>query len=216
MKSDLEIKQDVIAEMKWEPSINAAAIGVEVADGVVTLAGSVDSFAEKWDVEEVVRRVSGVKALAIDIKVNLPGDSLRSDGDIARSAVNVLEWTTYVPDNSVKVLVEDGFITLKGKVDWEYQRRAAVNSIRNLMGVKGVSDQLVITSKVSVNSIRKDIQSALERGASSDSARIEVSVNGGDVTLSGNVRSWSERYLARHAAWGTHGVCSVIDNMVVG
>lgn len=215
MKTDLEIKQDVIAEMKWEPSINAAGIGVEVTDGVVTLAGYVDSFAEKWDVEEVARRVSGVKALAIDIKVNLPGESKRADGDIARSAVNVLEWIAYVPDNSVKVLVEDGYITLTGKVDWEYQRRAAVNSIRNLMGVKGVSDQLKITSKVSVNSIRTDVQSALERGARSDSDQIQVTVDGGEVTLTGNVRSWSERYLARHAAWGTSGVSNVLDNMIV-
>ena len=126
MKTDAQVQQDVIAELKWEPSINAAQIGVEVKDGIVTLAGHVSSYAEKWDAERAAQRVSGVKALAVEMDVKLPGSSKRNDADIARSAKDVLQWTTYLPKDRVKVMVEKGWITLSGDVDWEYQRRAAV------------------------------------------------------------------------------------------
>jgi osmotically-inducible protein OsmY len=215
MKTDAQLQQDVIAELKWEPSVNAAQIGVEVKNGIVTLAGHVDSYAEKYDAERAAQRVAGVKALAIEMDVTLPGSSKRNDSDIARSAENVLEWMTYLPKESVKVKVEGGWITLSGEVAWEYQRQAAVSAVRYLMGVTGVSDQIAIRPKVSLDAVKSDIEAALKRRAKSEAREISVKVQGADVTLSGIAHSWSERDLARHAAWGTPGVRKVVDNMTV-
>ena len=216
MKTDTQLQQDVIAELKWEPSVNAAQIGVEVKDGIVTLAGHVSSYAEKWDAERAAQRVSGVKALAIEMDVKLAGSSKRTDADIARSAGNVLEWATYLPKDSVKVMVESGWITLSGEVDWEYQRQAAAKGVRYLMGVTGVSDQIVLKNpKVSLSAVKSEIEAALKRRATADAQKISVEVHGADVTLTGKVHSWSERDLARHSAWGTSGVQNVVDNMTV-
>ncbi len=215
MKSDSQVQQDVIAELDWEPSVNAAQIGVEVKDGVVTLAGHVASYAEKWDAERAAQRVAGVKALAIEIDVTLPGASRRNDVDIARSVDNVLEWMTSLPTGRVKVMVEGGWITLSGEVDWQYQRQAAADGVRHLMGVTGVSDEIAIRPKVSLCALKSDIEAALTRRAKADAQRISVKVAGADVTLSGTVDSWSERELARHAAWGTPGVWNVVDNITV-
>ena len=213
MKTDAQLQQDVIAELKWEPSVNAAQIGVEVKDGIVTLAGHVSSYAEKWNAEHAVQRVAGVKGLAIEMDVTLPGSSNRNDADIARSANNVLQWMTYLPKDSVKVMVENGWITLSGEVDWEYQRQGVEGAVRYLMGVKGVSNQMAIKPKVSLSAVKSEIEAALKRRAKSDARNISVSVHGGDVTLAGTVHSWSERELARQSAWGTPGVRSVVDNM---
>jgi osmotically-inducible protein OsmY len=215
MKTDAQLQQDVIAELNWEPSVNAAQIGVEVKDGIVTLAGHVNSYAEKFDAERAAQRVSGVKALAIEMDVTLAGSSKRNDADIARSAENVLEWMTYLPKDSVKVKVEGGWITLTGELGWEYQRQAATSAVRYLMGVTGVSDQITIKPKVSLVAVKSDIEAALKRRAQSDAQEISVKVHGADVTLSGIAHSWVERDLARHAAWGTPGVRKVVDKMTV-
>jgi osmotically-inducible protein OsmY len=215
MKTDTQLQHDVIAELKWEPSVNAAQIGVEVKDGIVTLAGHVSSYAEKWDAERAAQRVSGVKALAIEMDVKLSGSSKRTDADIARSAENALQWTTFLPKDRVKVMVESGCITLSGEVDWEYQRQAAAGGVRYLMGVTGVSNQIAIKPKVSVSVVKSDIEAALKRRALADAQKISVEVRGADVTLTGTVHSWSERDLARHSAWGTPGVRNVVDNITV-
>jgi osmotically-inducible protein OsmY len=215
MKTDAQLQQDVIAELKWEPSVNAAQIGVEVKDGVVTLAGHVSSYAEKYDAERAAQRVAGVKALAIEMDVTLPGSSKRNDADIARSAENSIEWLTYLPIDSVKVKVEGGWITLSGGVDWDYQREAAFSAVRYLMGATGVSNQIVVKPKVSLSAVKSDIEAALKRRAKSDAQSISVKVQGADVTLSGTVHSWSERDLASNAAWGAPGVRKVVNNMTV-
>ena len=215
MKTDSQLQQDVIAELKWEPSVNAAQIGVEVKDGIVTLAGHVGSYAEKWDAERAAQRVSGVKALAIEMDVKLDGSSKRIDADIARSAQNALQWMTYLPKDSVKVMVEDGWITLSGEVEWEYQRQTAAGAVRYLMGVKGVSQNIAIKTKVSLSAIKSDIEAALKRRAHDDAQQIAVEVRGADVTLTGKVHSWSERDLAAHSAWGTPGVRNVMNNITV-
>ena len=215
MKTDTQVQQDVLAELKWEPSVNAAQIGVEVQDGIVTLAGHVSSYAEKWDAERAAQRVSGVRALAIEMDVKLPGSSKRNDADIARSVENALQWTTFLPKDSVKVMVEGGYVTLSGEVDWEYQRKSAERGVRYLMGVTGVSDQIAIKPKLSLSAVKSDIEAALMRGAKADAQKISVEVHGADVTLSGTVRSWWERDRARHSAWGTPGVRNVIDNIAV-
>ncbi|MFZ6815053.1 BON domain-containing protein [Undibacterium sp. Rencai35W] len=215
MKSDTQLQQDILAELDWEPSVDAAQIGVEVNDGVVTLAGHVSSFAEKWDAERAAQRVNGVKALAVEIDVKLPGDSKRNDSDIARTAENALDWMTYIPSESVKVMVEGGYITLSGEVDWEYQREAVTGRVRHLMGVTGVSDHIVVKPKVSLRAVKSDIEAALRRRAHADAQKIAVGVNGSEVTLTGTVQSWAERDLAKHAAWGTPGVNKVVDNIAI-
>jgi osmotically-inducible protein OsmY len=215
MKSDTQIQQDVIAELKWEPSVDAAHIGVEVHDGIVTLAGHVSSHAEKWDAERAAQRVSGVNGLAVEIDVKLPGSSKRDDADIARSAENVLQWTTYLPENSVKVMVENGWITLTGTVDWGYQRRYAVKAVRHLMGVTGVSDQIAVKPSEVANPIKSSIEAALKRRARDDEQNISVAVAGGDVTLTGTAYNWFDRELANRSAWGTPGVRHVTDNIAI-
>jgi osmotically-inducible protein OsmY len=215
MSTDAQVKQNVIAELEWDPSINAAQIGVEVKDGVVTLAGHVDSYADKWNAERAAQRVKGVKALAVEIDVKLPGTSERNDADIARAAENVLQWTNYLPQDSVKVMVEGGWITLSGELDWDYQRRIAVKAVRHLMGVTGVSDNVLVRPKVSMSDIKSDIEAALERRARADAKAISVAVNDSVVTLSGTVHSWTERDAVTDAAWNTPGVRNVIDNTII-
>jgi osmotically-inducible protein OsmY len=215
MKNDKQLQLDVIAELSWEPAINSTEIGVQVKDGVVTLSGQVGSYAEKIGAERAAMRVYGVKALAIDISVALAGLNARTDVDIARSAENVLSWTTYLPSDAVKIAVESGWITLSGTVDWEFQRQTAVNSVRYLMGVQGVNDQIVIKPKLTAAVVKADIESALKRRASNESATIAVRVDGSNVTLSGNTHSWAERELARNTAWAAPGVSKVVDNIVI-
>ena len=215
MKTDTQLQQDVIAELQWEPSVNAAQIGVEVKDGIVTLAGHVSSYAEKWSAEHAAQRVSGVKALAIEMDVKLPGSGKRTDADIARSVENTLQWNTALPRDGVKVMVEGGRVTLSGDVDWEYQRQAAAKAVRYLMGVTSVNNQIAIKPNVSLGAVKSEIEAALRRRAAADAKKISVEVRGGDVTLTGTVHSWSERDLARHSAWGTPGVRSVVDNLTI-
>lgn len=215
MKTDTQLQSDVIAELKWEPSISSEAIGVEVKDGIVTLAGHVNSYAEKVDAERATMRVSGVKALAVEMDVRLAGSSTRTDAEIARSVDNVLQWTTYLPKDAVKIKVESGWVTLSGELVWEFQRQTAVSAVRYLMGVKGINDQLVIKPAVSAPVVKADIEAALKRRAQRDANKISVSVHGTDVTLSGQVHSWSERELATHTAWGSPGVRSVVDKITL-
>ncbi|MGQ0622685.1 MAG: BON domain-containing protein [Panacagrimonas sp.] len=215
MKTDAQLQQDVMAELKWEPSIEATQIGVEVNGGIVTLAGHVDSYGDKFHAERAAQRVSGVKALTVEIEVKLPGPSKRTDVDIARSAENVLEWMTYPPKDGIKVMVESGWITLSGEVDWGYQRLAATTAVRYLMGVKGVSTNIEIKPKVALSAVKSEIESALKRRAKADAQDIKVLVNGNDVTLTGTVHSWSERELATDSAWGTPGVRNVVDKMTM-
>jgi osmotically-inducible protein OsmY len=215
MKTDAQIQQDVIAELKWEPSINAAEVGVEVKNGVVTLAGHVASYGEKWDAERAAQRVAGVKALAVEIDVALGGSSKRNDADIARSVENVLEWTSFLSKDPIKVMVENGWVTLSGEVLWDYQRQAAKLAVRYLMGVTGVSDQITIRNRVTSTNVKTDIEAALKRRASNEAQQITVAVTGDVVTLTGNVHNWAERDLVTHSAWCTPGVSNVVDNIKV-
>lgn len=213
MKTDLQLQQDVMAELKWEPAVHAEQIGVEVKDGIVTLAGHVDSFPAKWNAERAAQRVAGVKAVAVEIDVKLNGATERSDADVAHSCKNVLLWTTYLPKDSVKVMAEDGWVTLSGQVQWGFQRATATAAVRYLAGVRGVSDQITIKSTVAADVVKNDIEAALKRRAVSESNGIKVSVNGSEVTLSGKVPTWAERDAAGSAAWSSPGVSNVIDNI---
>lgn len=215
MKTDAVLQKDVIAELAWEPSVNSTQIGVEVTDGIVTLAGHVRSYTEKWNAERAAKRVLGVKGLAMEIDVTLPGTSARNDVDIARSAENILQWMSYLPKDYVKVTVEKGWLTLSGDVAWDYQRAAAEVAVHHLMGVTGVSNQITLRPRVSISVVEGDIEAALKRRAKANAPNICVVIHGTDVILSGTVHSLSERDLARHSAWSTPGVRNVTNNIIV-
>jgi len=215
MKTDSQIQQDVLNELTWEPSVNAASIGVEVKDGVVTLAGKVSNYGEKMAAEHAAQRVAGVMALAVELEVTLAGWPTRTDADIARSAETTLQWVTFLPRDSVKVMVEKGWVTLSGAVDWDYQRQNAVSAVRYLTGVKGITDNTTIKSAATSTHIKADIESSLERRFDSDDQDIVVSVQGGDVTLTGTVTSWWQRELARDSAWSAVGVRHVSDKLTI-
>ncbi|HEX5278174.1 MAG TPA: BON domain-containing protein [Fluviicoccus sp.] len=215
MKTDTQLQQDVMAELIWEPSVNASNIGVTVNNGIVNLNGHVDTYAEKSDAERTVMRVSGVQALSVNIDVRLPGLSIRTDADIALSVENALQWMTYTPKDRVHVMVENGSVTLTGELEWTYQRQAVLEAVRYLMGVTGINDQMTLTVKVSSAEVKTGIEAALKRRAHTDAASIQVVIQDTEVTLSGVAHSWSERDLARQAAWAAPGVTNVIDRMTV-
>ena len=212
---DLELKKSVESELNFEPSINAAEIGVAVKNGVVTLSGRVPSYWEKVSAERAAARVSGVKAVANELEVRLPGSSERTDEDIAQAAVDTLRWSVLVPQDRIKVKVSKGWITLEGKVDWQYQKSAAEKAVRKLYGVLGVSNLIEVKPQVSKAEVKTSIEAALKRLAEVDANRIRVDTEDGKVVLSGSVRSWFEREEAERAAWAAPGVRSVEDRIAI-
>lgn len=215
MKSDAELKADVTAELAWDPAINATNIGVMVKDGVVTLAGHLDTFSEKHAVERAVRRVSGVCAIALDLEVRLSPEHKRSDSDIAQAAMTALRLNSLVPDDKVKVEVEDGWITLTGEVDWGYQLASAEQCMRPLAGVRGINNLVTIKPRVKGNDIAAQIAAALTRQAAREAKYINVQVDGAVVTLNGKVHSMAEHDAALGAAFSAPGVSRVVDHLQV-
>jgi osmotically-inducible protein OsmY len=212
--SDLTLRQTVLDELEFEPSVDAAHIGVTVKDGVVTLSGHVSSYAEKVAAERAVRRVKGVQAIAQDIDVRYPEDQKTADDEIALRALNILRWSSVVPSGSVLVKVQDGWVTLSGQVNWQYQRSAAESQIRRLSGVKGVVNSIAIKPSVQPTDIRRKIEDALKRNAEIQAQAIRISVeDGGRVGLEGNVHDWRERQVAENAAWSVPGVVRVDDRL---
>jgi osmotically-inducible protein OsmY len=215
MKTDLQMQSDVQSELKWQPSVNTAQIGVSAKGGVVTLSGKVAHFAQKTAAEDAAKGVYGVKAVANEITVEVPSSSRRTDADIAAAALSALEWNNEVPKDKVKVLVTDGWVTLEGTVKWQYQKEAAELCVRYHMGVCGVSNLIDIKSRATVTGVKGKIEDAFRRHADLDSQKISVETSDGTVTLSGSVSSWSEREQADSAAWAAPGVTCVNDELVV-
>lgn len=215
-KKDSQLQQDVLDELNFEPSVDASQIGVTAKDGIVGLTGSVPSYVEKYHAVQAAERVSGVKAVTDELKVDLPSFHVRGDQDIAKAAVDALKWDLLVPADRIKLRVEEGWITLTGEVDYNYQRDEAESAVRNLTGVKGVINEVNIkTPSVSAPEVQSDIEKALRRSAEIDADNITVSVDAGKVTLTGTVSSWAERDDAERAAWSARGVTSVEDDIVI-
>jgi len=213
--TDRDLQNHVQYALDWDPSVDAADIGVTVDQGIVTLRGDVKTYAEKAAAERVALHVYGVKAVANDIEVRVIPNPQRTDSAIATATVNALSWDAQVPADRITVAVDHGWVTIKGEVEWHYQRTAAERAIRNLLGVVGVTNAVTVRPRVSTTDVASKIEAALKRSAEVDARRIHVSALDGKVTLSGNVRSWAERREAVEAAWGAPGVREIENRLAV-
>jgi osmotically-inducible protein OsmY len=214
MSNDTVLKESVLAELAWEPSVSAAHVGVTARDGVVTLTGHVTTYAEKYAAEAAVRRVKGVKAIAEEIEVKLSFDVKRTDEDIAAAIVSRMAWDSTIPKDSVKATVHEGWVTLTGEVTWRFEHDAAAQEVRKLWGVVGVTNEITVKSRVDTLNVLEDISRALHRSWF-DPSNVKVTADGGKVKLSGTVHSWSERALAGNTAWAAPGATVVENDLVI-
>jgi osmotically-inducible protein OsmY len=212
-RTDEQIQKDVLAELKWDARVQSTEIGVAVKDGVVTLTGWIDSYPKRWAAEEAAHRVRGVKAVANDIEVKLSSSSERTDADIAAAAVRALESDSLVSIDDLDVTVSKGWITLRGSVEWQFEKEDADRVVRRLTGVRGVTNLITVKPRVKPSELKQKIEQALVRSAETDAQRITVEMDGSKVILKGTVRSWPERKEAERAAWSAPGVTSV-DNRI--
>ena len=214
-RTDEEIQRDILEELKWDTRVRPNEIGVAVKDGIVTLTGWVDSYLKKMAAEEAAHRVRGVKAVVNDIEVRLPSSAERTDEDLAKAALNALQWQAGVPADKIDVTVSHGWVTLKGEVEYGYQKRLAERTVERLSGVRGVTNLIVVKPRLSSTDLKQNIEQALIRNAEMDAKRITVEVQGSKVILYGTVRSYAEKKAAEEAAWAAPGVSEVENHIVI-
>jgi len=216
MKTNLQLQLDVRDELEYEPAVDPAEIGVTAAnDGIVSLTGKVKSYAEKWAAVHAAERVERVRVVVDEIKVELLSPFERTDEDIARAVLNALKWDVLVPEERIKVHVEHGWIILKGTVDYKHEQIAVENAIRNMAGVKGITNHIKVTPVATPSEVKTKIENAMRRAAELDAHKIQVDVRGAKVILRGKVRSWAERNAAERAAWSAPGVTEVEDDLLI-
>jgi osmotically-inducible protein OsmY len=215
MRSDSDIERDVKDELQWDPDTDATDIAVSVKGGVVTLAGYVKSYSDKYEAEAAAKRIAGVRGVANDLEIRLPSVDERPDPDIARDAVAAIKAHLPISSENIKVVVQNGWVTLEGRVEWQYQRQTAENAVRRIKGVKGVTNLIQLKPRVQPEEVKKKIEEAFRRNAEVDANRIIVETNGSQVILKGTVRSWIEREEAERVAWSAPGVTSVDDRIIV-
>jgi osmotically-inducible protein OsmY len=215
MRLDADIERDVKEELQWNPDLDASNIAVAVKDGVVTLTGFVKSYTDKYEAEAAAKRVSGVVAVANDLEVRMPTVDERPDPEIARDAVAAIKSQLPISWQNIKVIVKNGWVTLEGEVEWQYQRQTAESAVRRIKGVKGVSNLVQLRPRTEPSEIKRKIMDAFRRNAEVDANRIVVETRGSEVILKGTVRSWIEREEAERVAWSAPGVTKVIDEIVI-
>jgi osmotically-inducible protein OsmY len=215
MKTNEQLQRDIMEELAWEPSIDEAAIGVSAHDGVVTLSGHVKTFAEKYAAVKAAKRVRGVQGLADDLEVRFASDIRHDDSDIATSALNALRTNVFVPKDAIKVSVNNGWLSLEGIVDWNYQKEHAAKAVRYLPGVRGLTNQIDVKSKIRAKDVQDQIRAALKRSSELEAEGITVRTQGDTVILKGTVRSWAEKNAAERAAWSALGVKKVESHLVI-
>lgn len=215
VKTDSQLKTDVEAELKWDPRVNANEVGVAVKHGVITLTGTVDSYSKRYSAEEAAHRVRGVKAVANDIEVRLLESTARNDSDIAGAAVHALEWDAMVNVEDLDVTVSKGWITLKGTVNWPFEKHDAERVVQRLTGVRGVSNLLTIKPRLAASDLKRNIEQAIVRTAQTDASHIQVAVDGSKVVLTGNVSIFAEKQAAERTAWAAAGVTAVDNRITV-
>jgi osmotically-inducible protein OsmY len=215
MKTDMDLKRDVEAELAWDKSINLAEIGVEVSNGVVTLSGHLPSLAEKRAAEKAAARVAGVRGTVVELEVRLRSHDVRTDEDIANTVRSILEWTVGLNNQDVQVQVEKGWVTLTGECDWGYQSHAAQQTISHLRGVTGVTDKIRVRGETSAEDISRGIREAIKRHGEREAKHIEIEIDDGTAILTGKVASYAERKLVCGAARATQGVRAVVDLLTI-
>lgn len=215
MKTDLQIQNDVMAELSWDASLQEKQIGVGVKDGIVILNGEVESLAEKLSAERAALRVEGVRALVVELDVRIPGSSQKPDLDIARTVEQVLSWSAQRALHKLVVVVEKGWVTLTGHVTWNYQRRLACTMVRSLMGVRGVTDAIELKPLLSLSNVKQQIDSALKRHVLLSNSKIDIAATGDGVVIKGQVHSLAEHSMVLSSVWSTPGVRTIVDQMVI-
>ena len=216
MKTDSQLQRDVMAELEWDPIVDHADIGVSAIDGVVTLNGFVESYAEKQAAERAAQRVSGVKAIAEEVKIRYPAQPKNADHEIAKRILDVFKWSSLIPDEKITVKVENGWVTLSGSVNWHFQAEEARKAAGKITGVVGIMNHIEVDRRPAASDVHHRIQDAFKRQADLDAASVTVSLDGHKVTLGGKVKAWHERQVAERAAWGAPGVTHVEDHIAVG